>query len=274
MTLFDEYIASNNMTGALLIGRNSLNKNPGDKEIFCKYTDLLLSLAEKLPSLKERKNFANQAGVTLAFFEENAELSTEVIELIMKYRKRIGIVAESIDAEDRSIMQAQYENTKAENTDVIKKLYQEKEKLEKANNQNELDAVLIEIGTLDSALDHEYLTDEQKNHYDMLNREYTELISKKMGEIEKKNNIAYNKDAVDSFNKAFHSFKADEGKYKNQSQLFNLVSTTLFAYDAGKLFNESLIYYNHVYSYIFSKLDDDGKLALTRFSIECERKLG
>lgn len=34
-----------------------------------------------------------------------------------------------------------------------------------------------------------------------------------------------------------------------------------------------LIFYNHVYSYIFSKLDDNGKLELTRYSIECERKL-
>ena len=52
-----------------------------------------------------------------------------------------------------------------------------------------------------------------------------------------------------------------------------LVSSTLFAFDAGRLFNETLIYYNHVYSFIFGKLDDDGKLALTRYSIECERKM-
>ena len=36
---------------------------------------------------------------------------------------------------------------------------------------------------------------------------------------------------------------------------------------------ESLKVHNHVYSYIFSKLDDNGKLELTRYSIECERKL-
>lgn len=91
--------------------------------------------------------------------------------------------------------------------------------------------------------------------------------------MEHKSNIAYNKKAVESYDKAFKMFKNNEGKYKNQTQLFSLVSSTLFAYDVARLFNETLIYYNHIYSYIFGKLDDDGKLALTRFSIECERKL-
>lgn len=93
-----------------------------------------------------------------------------------------------------------------------------------------------------------------------------------MREMEYKNNIAYNKKAAEAYDKAFKLFKGNESNYKNQTQLFNLVSSTLFAYDAAKLFNETLIYYNHVYSYVFGKLDDDGKFALTRFSIECERK--
>ena len=115
---------------------------------------------------------------------------------------------------------------------------------------------------------------EQSSTYDALTKACTDLISSKMRELEYKKNIAYNKQAADSFADAFEKFKEKDGKkYKNQTQLFKLVSKTLFSYDASRLFNETLIYYNHVYSYIFSKLDDDGKLALTRFSIECERKL-
>lgn len=98
-------------------------------------------------------------------------------------------------------------------------------------------------------------------------------ISAKMRQLEYKDNIDYNKKAVNAYNSAFTSFKNNESRYKDKSQLFGLVSTTLFAYDAGRLFNETLIFYNHVYSYIFSKLDDNGKLELTRYSIECERKL-
>ena len=94
-----------------------------------------------------------------------------------------------------------------------------------------------------------------------------------MRELEHKDNVLYNQKAVDAFASAFKQFKDNEAKYKNHTQLYTLASTTLFAFDAARLFNETLIYYNHVYSYIFSKLDDDGKLALTRYSIECERKL-
>lgn len=122
-------------------------------------------------------------------------------------------------------------------------------------------------------IDHDNLTSEQKTHYDQLNKSCTDTISAKMRQLEYKDNIDYNKKAVNAYNSAFTSFKNNESRYKDKSQLFGLVSTTLFAYDAGRLFNETLIFYNHVYSYIFSKLDDNGKLELTRYSIECERKL-
>lgn len=61
--------------------------------------------------------------------------------------------------------------------------------------------------------------------------------------------------------------------YDNRfSQVLAAIAFT--GYDAGRLFNETLIFYNHVYSYIFNKLDDNGKLELTKYSIECERKQG
>lgn len=273
MALFEEYLAEDRISDALLVGRNLVNRDPKDKEIFCKYIDLLLSLAEKLPALDERRQFANQANATLTFFEENVDINDEIVALINHYHTRIKELNNLIEREITESNRARYDKAKDDNNDILKKLYKEKGKLEKATEQEALDKVLSSLGELDARLNHDILTDEQRAHYEQLNREYTALISRKMAEIERLNNIAYNKKALDAFEKAFRSFKSDEGKYKNQTQLFNLVSTTLFAYEAGKLFNETLIYYNHVYSYIFSKLDDDGKLAITRYSIECERKM-
>ena len=152
--MFNEYKDAGKIQEALLIGRNMVNKAPGDSECVNAYLDFLLMLAEKLPRTDERKSFADQANLVLSFYEEN------------------------------------------------------------------------------------------------------------------------NKKAVNAYNSAFTSFKNNESRYKDKSQLFSLVSTTLFTYDAGRLFNETLIFYNHVYSYIFNKLDDNGKLELTKYSIECERKQG
>ena len=157
------------------------------------------------------------------------------------------------------------ENEKQEierhNSGCLKKLYTLKDKLQAASGQEEFDAILAQIGQVDSEIVKDGFTQEQSETYDILTKEHTELISFKMRELEQKKNVSYNKQAADAFAKAFNQFRNNESKYKNQTQLFSLVSTTLFAYDASRLFNETLIYYNHVYSYIFSKLDDDGKLA-------------
>lgn len=145
---------------------------------------------------------------------------------------------------------------------------------ENAKTHAEFDKLLQEISAVDAEIDHDNLTSEQKTHYDQLNKSCTDTISAKMRQLEYKDNIDYNKKAVNAYNSAFTSFKNNESRYKDKNQLFGLVSTTLFAYDAGRLFNETLIFYNHVYSYIFNKLDDNGKLELTKYSIECERKQG
>lgn len=272
MPLFDEYLNNNKISDALLVGRNMVNKEPQNQENFCKYIDLLLSLAEKLPLRDERRQFANQAGITLAFFEENAELNSDTIELINQYHSKVNKVAALIADEDEAERRAQDEHIRVQNDDTLKKLYREQEKLKNVSNQKELDEILIAIAKLDAHIDHDMLTEQQELHYNQLNKSYTALISKKMSEIERNDNIEYNRRAADAFATVFDLFRKDENRYKKQAQLLALTSK-LFAFDASRLFTETLIYYNHIYSYIFSKLDDDGKLALTKHSIECERKL-
>lgn len=271
--LFNEYKNAGKMKEALLVGRNMVNKNPANLEMFRAYMDLLISLSEQLPALADKKNFVGQANVTLAFFEENADMTADIVSELSAYRDKIDPIVKKINDEEMDNNRAALKEVQTNNSKAIKALYTEKQRLGKVKTQSEFDSELMEISKLDAQIEHEYMTDEQKAHYDQINKECTACISDKMREMEHVNNVAYNKKAVDAYDSAFKKFKGDENKYKNnQTQLFALVSSTLFAYDAARLFNESLIYYNHVYSYIFSKLDDDGKLALTRFSIECERK--
>ncbi|GHV51339.1 hypothetical protein FACS1894216_05200 [Synergistales bacterium] len=273
LTLFNNYKESGKISEALLVGRNLFNRNSANSEVFNAYYNFLCLLAESLPSLNERKDFAGQASVVLAFYSENAELTAERVVEIGNHQQRLSLIIEAIS----DVECAQFESIRAEiekrNDDGIKKLYKLKDELHGAATQEQFDKTLTEVGRVDSEIDKDSLTDKQNKIYETLTREHTDLISSKMRELEYKKNIEYNKKASDSFAKAFKQFRDDESKYKNQTQLFSLASSTLFAYDASRLFNETLIYYNHVYSYIFSKMDDEGKLALTRFSIECERKL-
>ena len=273
LTLFEEYKNSGKISDALLIGQNVFNKNPGNKTAFEAYFSYLCHLAENLPSPNDKMKFAEQAGVVLAFFSENANLDQEILAFISDQRARIDKINSDLDEEYRSKSEEYRKNIEQANSQSIKKLFSLKDRLLSATTQKDFEKILSEVGMVDSEISKDYLTSEQNETYEALTKEHTDIISEKMRELEYKKNVAYNKKAADAFADAFNKFKADESKYKNHTQLFTLASKTLFAYDASMLFNETLIYYNHVYSYIFSKLDDDGKLALTRYSIECERKL-
>lgn len=273
LSLFEKYKNDGKITEALLVGRNLFNRNSGDEKIFSAYFEYLCTLAETLPSLADRINFAEQASVALAFYSENAELTSKSVDALSGQQQRIDGILSEIESTKAKRVADERAEIEAHNSECLKKLYSLKDEMHRATTQDEFDKILVKIGETDTAMDKDEFTDEQSSIYKSLTKGHTELISEKMHQLEHIKNIAYNKQAADAFASAFDRFRKDENKYRNQSQLFLLASTTLFAFDASRLFNETLIYYNHVYSYIFSKLDDDGKLALTRYSIECERKL-
>lgn len=273
LSLFEKYKNDGKITEALLVGRNLFNRNSGDEKIFSAYFEYLCTLAETLPSLADRINFAEQASVALAFYSENAEHTSESVDALSGQQQRIDGILSEIESTKAKRVADERAEIEAHNSECLKKLYSLKDEMHRATTQDEFDKILVKIGETDTAMDKDEFTDEQSSIYKSLTKGHTELISEKMHQLEHIKNIAYNKQAADAFASAFDRFRKDENKYRNQSQLFLLASTTLFAFDASRLFNETLIYYNHVYSYIFSKLDDDGKLALTRYSIECERKL-
>lgn len=273
LSLFEKYKNDGKITEALLVGRNLFNRNSGDEIIFSAYFEYLCTLAETLPSLADRINFAEQASLALAFYSENAELTSESVDTLLGQQQRIDVILSEIESTKAKRVAVERAEIEAHNSECLKKLYSLKDEINRATTQDEFDKILVKIRETDTTMDKDEFTDEQSSIYESLTRDHTELISEKMHQLEHIKNIAYNKQAADAFASAFERFRKDENKYRNQSQLFLLASTTLFAFDASRLFNETLIYYNHVYSYIFSKLDDDGKLALTRYSIECERKL-
>lgn len=274
LELFNECIKAGKIEEALLVGGNQFNKHPEDAEVFASYFGYLCTLAETLPSFSDRQNFAKQAGVVLSFYEENVGMTQDALDAILAYRKRVNAIADGLLAEQAEKDKETQAKITRENTNILKEIYTIKDAIRLSKEQKEFDLQLAKVGELDAVLDKDSLSSTQKATYDKLTKEVTGIISDKMRAFEYKKNVEYNKQAAAAYESAFNQFRQNEGKYRNQTQLFALASTTLFAYDASRLFNETLIYYNHVYSYIFSKLDDAGKYALTRFSIECEGKLG
>ena len=272
--LFNKYVSKERFRDALLVGRNLVNRNPGNREYFKEYFHLLIKLADELPMFSERESYLNQAGVALAFFEENVVLDEEMMGKLSDDHSKLD---ESIKTLRADIKQSEEEDREAnfKKTDqLLKDLFRSKDRILQATTQERLNQILTEVATVDQQIDHSLFNKEQTGVYNELNQTMTDLISKKMREFEHKNNIVYNQKAADNFARAFSEFKANEDQYKSDlSKLYELTSHFLFGFDAARLFNETLVYYNHVYSYIFGKLNDDGKLALTRYSIECEKNL-
>lgn len=265
--LFEKYRKSESIQNALMVGRNLFNKNPGSVEVFTAYFDFLLYLGEKLPALEERKFYVDQAGIVLSFFIENVDISDHLVDTVNKCDTKLREIKQQIAT-------VEHKRITDKNQDQIKKLYDLKEELRTVKEQKTFDEKLQIINELDNEIDKDLLSEEQKIHYDSLTKDFSALISEMMRELEYQSNIEYNNRAVNSYKEAFDKFQSNENKYKNNmQQLFDLALKSLFAYDAAKLFNETLIYYNHIYSYIFSKLDDNGKFQLTKYSIDCEKKL-
>lgn len=272
LELFNKYKKNNEISKAILIINNLFNKNPNNSEIFEEYFNLLYFLAENLPNLAEKKDCINQLEVILSFYSENTELNEDVVSKIDILKQKIENVKKIIsDIEEKEYSKLQ-KNIQLENRKILEKLFNMKEKILKTNDQKELEEKLLEISKLDEKIDKDLLTELQSQNYDNLTKLYGEIINKKMQEFEYKNNVSYNKSAIQDFEKAFTLFKDNEEKYRNKAQLYGLVSKTLFIYEVSRLFNETLVYYNYVYNYIFNKLDDEGKINLTYFSIENEVK--
>ena len=271
--LLEKYINTGDIDSALLVGRNIVNRTPSDKEGVCQFFDFLIELAENLPALEERREYADQAEVILAYVAENAALTEEYIKSLTEMKKKVKEVSDIITmAEDKKIEEI-VSKIEHSNSQSIKRIYSVCDELRKVENQEDFDKYMRILSEEDSKIDKTYFSDELKQQYDILTKECTELISSKMQEIEHEQNVKYNKLAVEQFSRAFEEFKKNEAIYKKDlSALNGLVSDFIFSFDTQKLFSETLIYYNHIYQFIFEKLDEEGKLAITKFAVDASKK--
>lgn len=257
---------------ALLVGRNLCNQQPSNKSIFLDCFNFLCKLASYPITTDERKFYANEADVILAYFSENVKIDENTLLLIKECKTKLETIINDIVSMENTIIQNALKEIQKDNAAELNSLVDLKGKLFMAKRKEDFDSLLHSVQKCENKIDKKYLSQEQSELYDTLTAEYSSIVNDKLIEIERIENVEYNKAAVKSFKAVFDSFQSAESKYKdNQSQLYALVSANLFGYNAARLFNETLIYYNHVYSYIFNKLDDDGKFRLTQYSIDCEK---
>lgn len=268
MELFKE-LQDNNIWDAQIVGKNLFCKNPDDIFVFSEYFDFCIKVANYPVDIETRSFFINEADLCLTIFTEKVEINRTSLAIIQDKRSILVSTSSEINKiladNERNVL----EERKSINNDALTALSRLKGRIASSMNQKEFENILSEMSIYENKLDKEILSDNQIALYNNLTREYSTLVSKKMADFAYWGDVKYNKDAAIAFKKAFDLFKNDEKKYKeSDNHLYELVAKYLFAYDAKRLFNETLVYYNHVYTFIFNRLDDDSKYRFTQFSFD------
>lgn len=271
--LFNMLMENNDIWSANLVLKNNFNKNVGDEDSFKRFFDFSIKIAKWNINLASRSTFLEQAKSALVFFSENGELKNETIELIQACQNEIASVQVEIDSVEQQLEAKRINEIKEKNIDLLSNLIECKMPLQKCEDQEQFHDLLKQIKNTEEQIHISFLDNEQKLLFDELTKEYPELIKNKLNEFERTRLKGYNKTAVTEFNEVFEQFKQNEDKYKNNIiELKRLVAKRLFRFETDQLYNETLIYYNHVYSYIFGSLDEEGKYRLTELAISTDKR--
>ena len=259
--------ADGNFIDAYLVAKNILSRNISDTTAFKNYIDLALEIASYNIVFAERKQYVSEANTALAMFSEAANIDEAILALIKETRKRICTATESILEQEQEYLDEMKRKAEDKNTDLLNKLVQIYQQIQNATTQKQFDAALLQVTEVESAMDKSAFSKEQSITYEKLTQKYSELISRQMETINKNELLEYNKKAVVCFNEVLLAFKKEPSKYKDESTLKSLMTTKFFAFDSSKLLNESLVFYNHVYSSVLQESSDAMKYRLTEVAL-------
>lgn len=264
--LFLKYKENGKVSEALIVGQNMFNKFPGEKEYFEPYFTLLAELAAN-GDAAQRTGFLQQAMAAIAAFSENADLTEETVEYIAEKEALLEGIYDSIEAEKENKRREAVKQKIQFNDDALSLIEKLLSQIEGVKSNDEFEKIIQNIGKVDSSIDKDYLSERQMTKYSELTKASSNAVSAKMAYFEKEKTTEYNLRAIEAYEKVFEMFKNN-----NIPDLHKNVIKNLFAFDAKMLYNETLVYYNHVYNYILSKLDDEGKFKLTKYAILSEKR--
>lgn len=267
ITKIYDYVHRGNFREALIIGQNLFARDSGNPEIFKAYVDVLESVMKAEDTSDGKMRYFQQLSAALTMFSETVSMDDSVVDFIMSQEDRL---AKMLDAIQQLRKQEEREFIKQKivvNDSILSKLPAATNTLKTAADKTAFDTVLQQIQQYDSEIDKDYLTDRQREVYEAITRQCSKIVDIKLRAFQRMADAEYNERALDAYERVYQYFKS--GKVPDDHKE---VISGLFGYDAGKLFNETLTYYNHVYAYVLSKLDDDGKFRLTKAAIRSEMR--
>lgn len=244
-----------------IAGKNMFMRDPGNIEKFDLHFNYLLSFAkDKRNDLKKRRHYIERAEGILGYFEENVVLRERSIKKIKEAYIKLEKIEQDYLTDYDYYSQQIMDTEKKENESSLKAIRELILKLQDSVSEDEMQSIISAIEKHDEEINHDYLSDEQKDTYDLLNKNLSEIIPQKMKSVEMAQNKSYNKMAVNSIKYVFDEFKNHIKEYKgvtgseddqNWQRLESLLKEKLFGMDHSRFYSETEVYYNHVYGFIF-----------------------
>lgn len=272
MNDFYMLLKSNNPFDAYIVIKNEFSKDIANRALFEEFIDIGLKLAADNLLFNERKQYAAEAESALQLFSENARIDAEILELIKNTKKRINDTIKVILENEQEYFQKKSENIRQENNRVLSQISNINTQMTSCEEQKAFDDLLSELAKLEEKLDKELFTEQQKKTYDTLTQYISKTVSETMEKIHHLSLLDYNKKAIKQFKGVFDTYSTDKKKYKDsEGNLRNLLTSKFFSFDTSKLFNESLIYYNHIYSMIFNEVSDSLKFKITEWALTTKK---
>lgn len=267
LKLFQEYVSQKQYAEALLVGQNIFNKNSDDVQVFQAYFNLVISLGNGLDENtdEERLQYLQQATLLLTYFSENVVMSKEMVNQIKEYQCELFAAEEKLQFQRELQLKQQMTIVEEENKELLLLIQKLIKEVDTSNSSEQLEKLAGQIAALDNKLNHDYMNQEQTSAYELLSKKCASVLEQRVNFLEHQKNKRYNMAAVEAYERVFQVFKT--GTMTNSDWM-----KEFFQYDASRLYNETLVYYNHVFSYILNQLDDNGKFLMTQCAIKMERK--
>ena len=264
--LMSKYLAEGKVYEALLVGQNIAFKNC-NKANFEVYWNLLIKLSKETDDLLMASKYVEQANALIAFFAENMELDEMLVAFIVEKRQQLDIINSKLHQKVLEKEQELIDANVKKNNEYLNLINKLAENIIDIDDEEQFKKRLEQIRLIDIEILKDYLTSEQKNEYERLTKKCSQIVAEKTSYFEHKKNVDYNNKAVEAYERAFDFIKTGKGFDAHLD-----IIKEMFAFDASRLFAETIIYYNHVYTYIFSKLTDDEKLMFTKVAINLSKK--
>lgn len=250
---------------ALIIGQNLFARNSGNLDTYKAYAALLETVMDIEDTFEGKMRYFQNLSSVLTVFSETVSIQDDMIDFIMTQENKLEKLFNEIQQLQKQEERAYVKKKVMANDDVLAHLPNLMNELQKSRDKTYFDTLLQQLQQCDALIDKAYLTERQKNLYDSITQQCSKIVDTKVCAFQRVNDAEYNEQALAAYERVYQYFK--NGKIPDNHKE---IISGLFGFDANRLFNETLTYYNHVYAYILSKLDDNGKFKLTKAAIRSE----